>query len=261
MSKQRGLLEVKFKGRGLRPNKILARDLAEVIRDVEAAVLAYLATDNDDKTTAKITGLSLVEIKEGSAALRFAPQMSEAVTPAFKAFATDIGQTGSAPTLKPRARSPFEGIQDFCQTYRCVSELRDRLSSPKPIAIIRPPLPISKTRPIILSGLTTLYGTLESVGGREPKAKMRLEQGRTSFDVTQEQARLLGQRLYTKIGVRGYAKWDAHTHAITSFQFIDLLQYQEVPFTEAIKKISQEFGHCFASIDVDEFTKAQRGRS
>lgn len=259
MAKQRGLLEVKFKGRGLRPNKILARDLAEVIKDVETAVLAYLATGADDKITAKISGLSLVEIKAGSAALRFEPQMSEAVTPAFKALATDVGPNSNVTGLRTRARSAVEGIQDFCQTYRCVSELRDKISSPKPLAIIRPLHPITQASPIKLSGETTLYGILEGVGGKEPKAKMRTEAGRVSFDVTQEQARLLGQHLYTRIGVCGIANWDAYSHAILDFKFVKLLDYKDIPFTQAVIEISKEFGHFFSTLDVAAFIKEQRG--
>lgn len=259
MTKQRGLLEVKFKGRGLRPDKILAKDLAEVIRDVEAAVLAYLSAEADDKSILKITGLSLVEIKAGSAALRFAPRTSEAVTPAFQAFATDVGHTGNVTALKARARSSYEGIQDFCQKYRCISEFRDRLSSRKPIAIIRPPIPIARTRPIMLEGETSIYGTLESVGGLDPKAWLRTDHGRVNFDVTQDQARELGQRLYTRIGVRGVARWDAYTSAVSSFKFLELLAYREKPLSQAFQSLRDEFGHCFSSMDVAAFLKEQRG--
>lgn len=247
MKGRRGLLEIRFRGRGVKPDGIRARDLAEVVKALEDAVLSFVRDGDGPGILKEGAGLSLVDIRSSSVGLRFAPHMEEAINPAFIAFAEAVNT--SEDVLQPKTRKNVTVIKDFCSRYKARAELRDKPSSRSPLATIHPHRIIPPAISSTIGGETVLYGVLEDVGGVQPKAWIRVSGERVGFTIDQEQARTLGPKLYTMVGVRGVAQWDVVNKVITGFSFLELTNYKPKPLSQAIEALRESFGKYIDQID------------
>jgi hypothetical protein len=251
-------VEIIFSRKGLRPGLIRFKDLAEVLTAIENAV-ASLMVKGDSSLTQDGVGLCLVGVKEGSAVFRLEGMAPSLIHPAFEAFTHAIATEGAAPTQQ--VTSSVQKIQILCAKYNCSAEFRNRSGSKWPDAVIRAAreIPLEVEQHSRIHGETIIYGVLESVGGVEPKAWLRTRSERLGFEVTRDEARALGARLYSAVGIRGIAAWSAATGEIESFKFIELTAYEETSLKKAFSELAEEFGHFFDAIeDVDAFVLKQR---
>ncbi len=250
------LIEIKLRKRDLRPEGILARDLVDMLCQVEKAISA-IAQNEKTSIIETDTSFALVSIKRGSAAYRLKPCYPDISIPAFETFAQAI----SSPESLPRtARISAENVSTFSSRYNTVIEFRSKATSKQPIGIVRP----RKIHPIIsppeVVGETTLYGQVESIGGADPKAWVRLHSGqRIGFDINKTQAKTLGSKIYEEVGICGTAHWDSITKQIISFQLIEILPFKDTSVVEAFDILKNEFGSFFDELpDVTKFCEKQR---
>lgn len=250
------LIEVKLKKRNLRPEGVMARDLVDMLCQVEKAVSA-IAQYGKTSIIEGDTSFALVSIRRGSAAYRLKPCVPDISIPAFESFAQSINNPESLPR---GARASIENISAFSARYNTVIEFRSKANSKSPIGVVRPKvvLPIVSHPEIV--GETTLYGQVESVGGADPKAWVRLDSGqRIGFDVNKTQAKLLGSRIYDDVGLRGTAHWDSVSKQVNVFKLSEVLPIKDVSAVEAFEALKSEFGSFFDELpDVAKFCEKQR---
>lgn len=250
------LIEIKLKKRDLRPEGILARDLVDMLCQVEKAISAIAQYDKTS-ILENDTAFALVSIHRGSAAYRLKPCSPSISVPAFETFA----QTINTPHELPKnARPSAETITTFSARYNTVIEFRSKANSKRPIAIVRPKAIIPTRSSPEITGDTTLYGQVESAGGADPKIWMRLDSGqRIGFEVNKTQAKELGGRLYDDVGVRGTAVWDSVSKQIISFSLAEIVSFKTTSTVEAFNKLRDEFGSFFDELpDVTKFCEKQR---
>lgn len=113
----------------------------------------------------------------------------------------------------------------------------------------------------VIKEYMTLYGELLQIGGKNPNAhiKSMLSEKTIICDVTQEQARALGSRLYQIIGLKGIATISLPKYDINKFLVKEILPYQETDKDKNIEKLKQIFSDQVKDIDdVDAFFRKIR---
>lgn len=251
--------QIKFYSRMVHPDSIRMSDLADVLKAVEAGILA-IAKNQADSISSDNLGLCLVNIKEGCAALEFQSLHPETTDSALKLFTRSI-KNKEIDALPLKAQQSISAIEDFSEKYQCNTHLRNKANLKKPSAIIKRPRVIKLVDDIPLKGETTIYGTVERVGGAgKPRIWLRLLDGeRVGFDVDEEVAINFGKRIYKKIGLQGVAQWAANGKDIVAFQLKNFIDYSDIPIDKAFKELSDELSEYIRIESVLEFISDIRG--
>lgn len=101
-------------------------------------------------------------------------------------------------------------------------------------------------------GFTTVYGTLQKIGGKlTPKAVITPEGYTTqlSCDISFEQAKSLAHKLYKKVGLSGEATFDVNTLKLKTFKVIEILDYED-DFLAGLKAVYKATPNAWKDIDV-----------
>jgi Fe-S cluster biosynthesis and repair protein YggX len=229
-------IQIRFAGGGITPQTIKSKDLAEIASSFEQSIIEIILQQNPSLIGNEIA-ISLVQIDEGSAKFRFISSIVLG-TIAFTTL-TDSISTNQFDNLPPRALEVIRTISKFTQVKNCVAEFRSNLQSNEPLAIINPETQKSLPKVHFINGETTLYGTVEKVGGAEPRVVLRLSGKETiSCETTPDIAKNLGKRLYEFVGVQGRAKWQYGQTVLESFKINEILEYKESPIVSAMKELA-----------------------
>jgi hypothetical protein len=142
-----------------------------------------------------------------------------------------------------------EGHTQFWRATGSVPEL----DLPSDYAVDVPP-------PEYQRGETVLYGKIERVGGVRPRVRLRVSAREIVYgDITEEQSRELGSKLYSQTALRGQATWDANDGSVVYFRVDEILRYERVPAVKAFTELWKASGGGFDRIDdVDAFANRIR---
>ena len=89
-----------------------------------------------------------------------------------------------------------------------------------------------------------LFGTVERVGGAEPRVTLRLHSGESIHcEVSGDLAKQLGRTLYERVVLEGTAVWDAYTGERKSFQAVRLGAYGGGHAGEALRELGDILRH------------------
>jgi len=249
--------QIKFNSENVHPDNINLTDLTNLLSAFEQSLLS-IVRDSAGPIFDTVLGLSLVKVKPGCAAYELQP-ISETSN---KALRPAIQEYYRVARLKDRSNTPklvrksIEEIENFSLKYACKTELRTSASNKRPNVVIHPPRILKLVHDAPLSGETSIYGKIESVGGADtPTAWLRQADGtRIKVLINQKIARSFGERIYDWIGLRGHAKWDNDDTSIENFKLLEILEYKHTPVCEAFDLLSKEIGHLFEHIhDADDF--------
>jgi len=236
-------IEIRFKGQGLTPEVIRARDLAAILVSLEDAV-QEVAKANDIEVQDK-AGLCLIGVREGSVALRLQNTDDMAIFDAFDMLLIAFKRTVIEGITQQVAKAKEE-IGKFCFLYKCRAELRGKSSQRKPDVVIFPLVEEIVESPAEIRGSTTIKGIVEDAGGATPKAWIRLHYGRVPIDLNKDQAIALGGMLYRKVILDGVATWDSETREIVGFKLKRIVRScEDVSPSDAFANIAKDFGHIF----------------
>ncbi len=117
-----------------------------------------------------------------------------------------------------------------------------------------------KGKDFYLKTFTNLYGTIERVGGKEPKVRLKIDDNKTitcnaSIDITKE----LGKKLYSYVGISGIAKYHPVDLEIIEFKIEEVLPFEDNRIAKGFKDLSEKFGCYFKDVDPEKFVKEIRG--
>jgi hypothetical protein len=257
------LIEITIEGQNVVPGKVSNHELAEILKTTEDMFTSLIEQDNPQLSKEKVF-LGLVNIREGSVGLQFAPSLPDITFPAFRKITQSVQQQEYS-ALPSRTVKSLESIRDLAKKRdwdfalgtmngRRVIEAtinRDTVIEPVPL----------------VSGPSTVYGYLIRVGGKTPKALLQLPNRRGlscefqgKHPVKQQVARELAPRIYTWIGLEGIAKWSSKDYSLREFEIQRITDYQDTPIASAVAELSQLVGKYFEGIgDPDEYVARLRG--
>jgi len=229
----------------IKPQAFSGKDIATIILNLEDSLRA-VAKDQNPELDEEFLTISLVEIRHESAGLRFIPSFPQ-VSAAFIFLASCIEQD-SLEKVPNRAIDSLKEIQKvIIHKENCVGSF---ISGRKKITQLTSNTKLNVKAPAIINGETTLFGEIQRIGGAEPKVVLRLHTGELlSLDVSEEIARSFGNRLYTEVGLRGFATWSYPNNKLLSFKVISLTDFEDTPIDVAIDELKGSIGRYWDEIE------------
>lgn len=239
-------LEMKISGAGIKPGMMRARELGEVIGAFEDMIAAYVTQENPKLNKESIV-IALTRIEAGSIGLKFSPNLEELTIPAANAV-TDAINRNDYSQLPAGSINALRTIAKFTKRHNCETEFRVHNGAARLLATISPETEIPADSPF--RGETTVYGEVTRVGGAAPKVQFRTLEGELLYcETSREIAKEIGSRLYSQVGLRGTAAWNARTLKIESFYIEEIIAYEETAATDAFAKLREAAGEFFDDVD------------
>lgn len=244
--------QIKFNSEDVHPDNIRIKDLAQVLQSLEEGLIAIVKKESTPILENGL-GISLVGIKEGCAAVELKPigeSGKAAVKPAMKEMLRAI-KTKDRSEFPSEVAKSIQRVEEFSLKYECNSEFRLHSDNKRPNAVVRPPTILKIVKDAPLTGETTIYGKVESVGGASSPAVWLRQSDGTRFQVSisYDMAPDFGKKIYSWVGLRGYAQWENDDGSLQSFKLIEILDYDQMPLTEAFDQLTQKIGGFFEEID------------
>lgn len=241
-------------GKDVSPSTVAARDLFDLILSLEAAIAATAqglgATDADDLQ------FSLVRISDGSDAAGLA--LSEQMFRGAEVVSRSIKQNDFT-ALPPEAHGHLRRLWKRSRATNWSLSI-----IPKDNGIVRCVIDprVEILRPTPIAGRTTLYGTLDRIGGeRKPTAVLIVPHlGRLTIRIaTRAFAQELADSLFEAIGLEGEATWNSESWEIEDFHADRIVpDFQQVTPSEAFAHLATAAGDRWDEIDPDEYVRELR---
>lgn len=251
MNQDSSYVAIHIDGPNVTPESVSLGDLVSLLSSVEAIVRELVGEDAKHDLV-----LSLPLVERGSSVYKLWTNHPEETRFAIQEVEAALAANDVA-SLPVRVQKHLRELSHLAERYNGIVEMYPDPSNKKIVARIHPPGSQQPT-PLLLSGQTTIYGQLVRVGGSEPKARLELTTGEViSCRVSRELAKLLGPRLYERIGLVGTATWDTTDWRIVSFVAHELLPYQDTPITLAFKALAEAAGPDAWTQPLDEEEEAE----
>ena len=250
-------LQIRFVGNAdVKPAKLRARELAQIIQAYEDAI-ATLVVEQNPEITKEVIAISLVGIEDQSIGLAFVPNLPGITMPAAIQI-TDAIRLNRFDDISVKVRESLRKIVSVVTRLDCQAYFLTKIDSHVSEATLTPQTVIPQY--VELTGETILYGEVRRVGGADPKVEFRTIDGKTLYcPTTKAIAVELANRLYQSVAVRGQAKWSFETSDVVFFVIDEVLTYRYTPIAEAFHKLREASGGVFDSIDdVNQFVGTQR---
>lgn len=243
-------LELSLKGDGMKPTKLKASEVAELISAYENALLRVIERNNPEINLDKVT-ISLVDVQENSSHFLFLSNVKPAVFAAASAINVAI-------TSETTSKLPFKAVESLNEIWKFTRKKGCATTFSGPgmsSAVIVPTKPIEITKEFFFESETTIYGMIERVGGAEPKVRIRLDDDQILYlSIDEAKAKRLAGRLYESIALKGMAKWRKDDHRLEDFTIEEILHFDEGTIVTSLKELGNTIGTHWDKIrDTDGF--------
>ncbi|MDM8520940.1 hypothetical protein QUF64_12900 [Anaerolineales bacterium HSG6] len=235
-------LSIRFTGSHLKPEQVSARELGNLIASVEDMVASIILQDAKEEQKRDDVRIGLKALTTESIGLQYVipdnnPQYQHALGSVVYVFQKEDFRRMPRTGLRPARR-----IVRFLKKHRCEAQVKATNGRLFAEFTITERTKIIKSVDVI--GKTTLYGVVDRVGGKETKARFETVQGqRLNCKVaSRDLARQLGERLYTKVGLQGTAKWFGDTMELHDFIIEALTNGWIGPFNRSAGQLNRCLG-------------------
>ena len=243
MTKGEDILMFRMVG-DVRPGDVASKDLGEILIGIEDSIKAIIGRDNPEYKLDELK-IGLIEIVDKSEGLKFRVNLPVLVT-AFTALGYSIS-SNSYHDLPSKSVESLSSIQAIIRKYKTSAKF---YVNNKSIATLTQEAKIVLPDKVKVRGTTSIYGTIERVGGTEPKVRVRLISGETfSLDVSESFAKEAGNFLYDKVKIIGEAVWDVRDYSILSFKAKNIGEYRAKSNVRAFDNLKKVLGGAWDKID------------
>lgn len=224
MSTAKEILELKFEGNEISPDKVKPSEVAKLIVEFEKALTTTIEIEHrivNDKEPL----FTIETIKHASIGILFKVGKNDraAVRRSYKTLTTAIENNDYSKLPEETVKS-IRSIANFAKKYNCSANFR---RNGKRLSTIGPNAEIKYVSNSLLRGDTTIYGELFDAGGDNPNLHVKINNDYTVIiDTDRATAKALAAKyLYDQVGLRGHAKWDLFTSKIVEFKLYEVLDY------------------------------------
>jgi len=260
MATNKHTFEIELSGANVSPENIPAGDLADLVRDLEAAIIAAMTSDDIPTVgDSEDVAISLIGISAGSEKLTFAA--SNRALPA-------VGIISESIYTKRYDIVPELSQERMHKLYLQASRKRWKVSVLPDdkhgihAAVISHEFPIPAPMAARAVGTTTILGELVRVGGATtPRAEIRLQDSTLiHIDMTREIAKQVSGRLYDHISIEGDAIWRVSDWKMLEFRARRITGYRpgEVSLTRTFEDLAEASEGRWDNIDAEKYINAMR---
>jgi hypothetical protein len=198
------ILEIKFSGGDITPEKVLLSELSSNIHLLEKLLRPILEQQNPDETFDK-SFIGLHELGNKSISLKYLLKAhKEKILIAF-AMLIECISANTIEGLPIKTIDELESISKFNTKYSCKTELGESFGDTfKTYVNFSDEFVSEKT--IQVKGNTTVYGKIQWIGGDKPTITLLLTNGE-KIDVSVKESDAKAWAAYSNVGVVGEAVW------------------------------------------------------
>lgn len=219
---------VKVIGNDLRPSNFDVRELTEVLTALDNLVRSTTPLGESDEAAT----MCLDSIGEGSVKLRLVSATLGLITGALATVSGSVAE-GDTATLPPTTRRALADLVEITRKRKLAVEFphgSDSVVTVDQNTIVAPPVQVS--------GPTQIVSTVFRAGGRNPRGMFEAPDGTSLFlSLTEEQAVLCGQSLYSRVRLKGEGVWDADSHELVGFHLESIEQVPDQNQEDAIRRL------------------------
>ncbi len=250
------LFTIRLTGEGVRPGLIPAGDLAQLLIAAEQAVVAIAVREHPEAAEDLIVGLA--EVREESIGFAFTSNQPEVAASAYHELVTLIGNRAFR-SLPARSLEGLRTLTRFTSQHQGRTQFWNGMAD-RPLLDLAPDFGIEVPAPEYQRGETVLYGKIERVGGVRPRVRLRVSEKEVVYaDISEEQSRVLGSRMYEDAALRGQATWDAQDGTVVYFRVEEILHYQRGKVSGAFDELREAVGGLYDEVeDVERYASRLR---
>jgi len=231
---EKPLFTIRLTGEGVRPHLIPASDLAQLLVAAEQAVLAIAAREHPDQADELIVGLS--QVQDQSIGFAFASNHPQIAQSAYTELVTATTNRLFR-SLPGRSLEGLRTLTGFSHQHHGRTQFWNG-GGDHPLLDLPPDFAIEVPAPEYQRGETVIYGKIERVGGVRPRVRIRVSDREIVYgDITEEQSRELGSRLYSQAALRGQATWDGQDGSVVYFRVEEILHYERGKVSSAFEEL------------------------
>lgn len=241
MNKQHSKLKLKFAGKEITPRSFSARELGELLVDLQKSMAAFAEYFGDKKWSGSEKILSLINVENKSNSLSFAsgyPKAKDGYALMIKAAENKH--------LYGLPRNAFDGmkrISALTKKKKCNAELSSESLPERKSAVITPEDTFIIPEEVLLTDFKEFYGEITRVGGSEPKVRFRtfggtLHDGKASIELT----RKIAEMLYQTVKIKAEIKWDPSASEIRGINILHVEPHEVQSNSELFGDLRQSLG-------------------
>lgn len=222
MSTHNPILQLRFVGDHISPESFSAKELGNLLIDIQKSLSAIAGIGDDADETGLI---SLEKITNESTGLHFYSNrvaVNDACVRLIKAV--DKKDFTALP------RSSFEGIKHIsklAKEKKCDAELKNKTASTSAATTLKEKDVLIFPEDVILKDTKDFYGEITRVGGVEPKVQFKTFSGTTHHaDISKELARHIANKLYQTVKVKAEVRWIASSDKFEEIRIVDVEEYK-----------------------------------
>ncbi|CAN5781167.1 hypothetical protein BH20VER1_BH20VER1_24750 [soil metagenome] len=254
------LFTIRLVGEGVRPHLIPASDLAELLIAAEQTVVALAAREHPEAGDDLIVGLA--SVNDESIGFSFTSNRPDVALSTYEELIAAV-ENRLFRSLPGRSLEGLRTLTAFSREHKGRTQFWNGRGG-APLLDLASDYAVDVPPPEYQRGETTLYGKIERVGGVRPRVRLRVSSREVVYgDISEEQSRILGARLYSDTALRGQATWDANDGSVVYFRVDEVVDYERGSITGAFEELRKASGTAFDGIeDVDLFaTRIREGEA
>jgi hypothetical protein len=241
LNRQNSILKLRFEGKGITPWSFTAKELGELLIDLQKSMSSIAEHFGDKDWTDSDQILSLVTIENRSNSLRFASGYPKAPD----GYALMI-HAAKNKHLHGLPRNAFDGmmhISRLTKKKKCNAELSSESLADDIKAVITPDDTLIIPEEVLITDTKDFYGEITRVGGSEPKVRFRTFGG-TLYDgvASKELTQKIAEMLYQTVKIKTEIKWEPSTSQIENIKIINVEPYEVQSNTELFGDLRQSLG-------------------
>jgi hypothetical protein len=252
------VFEVVFSGPGIYPELIPLGTMSRILSAVHALAtgseLPEEEEEQSDEPTAQSSGneIQLLDVKRGSAVLRFSGMSPAPVLNNLREFGLvlrhpeRIGQN-------IRMLRPIEDLSATARKLNCTIKIKKPSKDDGELAIVDSASYENISKSIFVDGETSITGRVERVGGAtRVRCGLRVPFQRRMFICgvkNRDVARMLGEKVYQEVIVRGNAKWIKSTWRLYKFDIENVQQLISESIDESFQALRKAGGSAWDKIE------------
>jgi len=235
---QNPILQLRFIGDHISPGSFSAKELGNLLIDIQKSVCSIAGISEDADETDLI---SLNEIKNESAGLHFysnQPTINNACIRLINAV--DKRDFTGLP------RTSFQGIKHIskiAKEKKCDAELKNSTSRTSITATLKQEENLFFPEDVLLKDSKDFYGEITRVGGVEPRVQFKTFSGTTYHaDVSKEMARQIANKLYQTVKMKAEVRWIASSKGYEEIKIVDVEDYKVQSNTGLFDELRESLG-------------------
>jgi hypothetical protein len=236
--KSQDKIRVRLVGEGMHPDKVPFTTLVQAITSIQR--LVHNREDSEDEP---IDDFSLLDVKEGSAVFRLGTREKNLVIDRLGQTKRLIASPSSGDGASHLVLKSLREVSRSCRRLNCKIEVYAP-NGKRPLVTFTNDTYESVAKHCTVRGEFSIFGRVMRVGGGEPKAMLRLDDGSLLYCTVDGKALLhdLAKQLDNRVVCKGTAVWVGSNWEIQRFKIRSFTAPKFSNFRESLAKVQAAFG-------------------